>query len=184
VRWEELFDDLEAQLGAARAADLAGEVADRTRREVARLRLVDRLRPAVDHPVEVTLPGPLLISGRLRQVGSDWFLVTEAREREALVLTWAVLGITGLGAVSAEPGSEGRVAGRLGAAHALRGIARDRAPVAAVLIDGTSVFGTLDRVGADFVEIAEHAPGEPRRRGDVRAVRTVPMAAVAAVRRG
>jgi hypothetical protein len=183
LRWDELFDDLEAQLAAARAEELASEVADRTRREVARLRLVDRLRPAVDHPVTVALPGQLSISGRLLQVGSDWLLVAEDREREALVMIGAVLGVSGLGTLSAEPGSEGRVVARLGAAHALRGIARDRAPVAAALVDGSCVFGTIDRVGADFVEIAEHAPGEPRRRGDVRAVRTVPMAAVAAVRR-
>jgi hypothetical protein len=68
-------------------------------------------------------------------------------------------------------------------AFALRGIVRDRSPVTLSFIDGAITAGTLDRVGADFVEIAEHPPGELRRRDVVRTVRTVPLAAVAVVRR-
>jgi hypothetical protein len=49
-------------------------------------------------------------------------------------------------------------------------------------VDGTTVDGTFDRVGADFVELAEHARGEPRRAAAVSRVRTVPLAAVAVVR--
>jgi hypothetical protein len=65
----------------------------------------------------------------------------------------------------------------------LRGVARDRSPVRLHLRDGGTVEATIDRVGADFVEAATHAPGEPRRRPDVREVELVPLAAVVAVRR-
>ena len=51
------------------------------------------------------------------------------------------------------------------------------------LNDGTTLDATIDRVGADFVEVAEHAAGEPRRRTEVRDVELVPLAAIVAVRR-
>ena len=51
------------------------------------------------------------------------------------------------------------------------------------LRDGGVLDGTLDRVGGDFVDLALHGAGEVRRRGEVRAVTAVPLAAIAAVRR-
>ncbi len=183
MRWERLFEDLEAQLSAAERAELAGEVADRTRREVARLRLVDRLRSAIGHPLSVSLRAGEPVSGRLSGVGPDWLLLEITGGREALVMLAALTGIHGLGARSAAPGSEGRVAARLGLRYALGGIARDRAPVALTLLDATTLTGTLDRVGADFVELAEHPLDEPRRRGDVLDVRTIPMGGISVVLR-
>ena len=44
------------------------------------------------------------------------------------------------------------------------------------------VSGTVDRVGADFVEMTEHGAREPRRRGEVSAVRTIPFGALALIR--
>jgi|SRR4051794_9853171 len=183
MRWEELFGDLEAQLDAAEAADLQAEVADRTRRETALVRLVDRLRQTVGHPLAVTLWGVGTVHARLLDVGVDWALLEEDGQREALVPLGAVLGVAGLSARTAPPGSEGEVARRLDLRWALRGLARDRAGVALVLRDGSTVSGTLDRVGADHVDVAEHPPGEPRRAGAVRQVRVVPVTALALVRR-
>lgn len=183
MRWHDLFDDLEAQYDAARDAELASEVSDRTRRELALVRLVDRLRPAVGQPVGVRLLGGSVAEGELTAVGPDWLLVAEIAGREALVATHAVLSVGGLAAQSANPDSEGLVAARLTLAFALRAIVRDRSAVMVSYVDGATTTGTLDRVGADFVEIAEHAQGEARRRGAVRGVRTVPLGAVAMVRR-
>lgn len=182
MRWEALFGDLEAEFAASEAVELAAEVADRSRREVSRLRLVDRLRPAIGCPVVLATTGATTLTGRLDGVGPDWLLVTEHAGKQVLVAAAAVLSVTGLGARAAEPGNEGPVATRLDLRFALRGLARSRAGVRVTVMDGTAVSGTLDRVGADFVELAEHPAGEPRRVGLVRAVRTIPLSALAVVR--
>jgi len=182
MRWEELFADLEAQFAQAGAAELAAEVADRTRREMGRIRLVDRLRAVTGHELSLTVAGGGLLSGRLAEVGPDWVLLTESFGRDALVPLAAVLGVTGLGGRAAYPGSEGAVVKRLRLTHALRAVARDRSPVSCLLVDSSTLTGTIDRVGADFVDVAEHPPGEPRRPSAVRAVRSIPIAALAVVR--
>jgi hypothetical protein len=64
---------------------------------------------------------------------------------------------------------------------ALRELARRREPVRVELVDGVRVDGTIEAVGSDYLEIAEHDPGEARRRRAVKARRFVGLAAVAAV---
>ncbi|MBL7495229.1 hypothetical protein I6A84_29450 [Frankia sp. CNm7] len=187
MRWEALFADLEAQWEAAEAAELALEIADRSRREAGYLRLVDRLRPAVGYRVRVDLAGSMgpergAVDGRLLALGVDWLLLEDAGGVEALVPARSVLAVRGLLGESAPPGHEGRVGARLDLRHALRGVARDRSGCLVTLSDGRTVSGTVDRVGADFVDLAEHAPGEFRRPRDV-ALCTIPLAAVAVLRR-
>jgi len=181
MRWQALFDDLEAQFEAAQAAQLTAEVAERERREAALLTLVDRLRPAVGAEVVLHVAGGDLVRGRLLDCGTDWLLVADPAGREVLVALPAVRGVTGAGR-STSAGDEGVVAKRLDLRWALRGLARNRSGVSLGLTDGSIVTGTLDRVGADHVDLAEHGPGEPRRAGLVRQVRLVPLPAVALVR--
>jgi hypothetical protein len=183
VRWQELFDDLEAQFDAAAAAELAAEISDRTRRETALIRLVDRLRPSIGQLISLRLTGLGAIEGRLTAVGPDWLLLDEIAGREVVVNMPAVLSIAGLSAQSSAGDVTPNVAARLTLSYALRGLARDRSPVIACYTDGSTSAGTLDRVGADFVEIAEHPPGEARRRDSVRAVRTVPFGSLSSLRR-
>ena len=71
---------------------------------------------------------------------------------------------------------------RLDLRRALRGLARDRSAVQVVLDDGVVLAGTLDRVGADYVELAEHPADQPRRAEAVQGVRAVVHRAVAVVR--
>lgn len=181
MRWTYLFADLESQAAGLAEAELDGEVAERARIEAGRLTLVARLRGAVGHPVSLRCAGAGPCSGRLDQVGADWLLVSEPSGAEVLVPLGSLLGVGGLGRHSSAPVRAPRV--ELGLRIVLRGIARDRAPVRLVLGDGTPVDGTIDRVGADYVEIAEHPLGEPRRPGRVRGVRTVPLDAVGLLRR-
>jgi hypothetical protein len=182
MRWERLFADLEAQLEAAAAAELEGEVAERTRGEAAALRLVDRARPAEGRPVRLTVTGYGELDGALVDVSAEWLLVARPGLGEALVPWPAVTSIFGLGPDSAVPGTEGRVAARLRVTTALRAIARDRSPVTLRLRDGSGLTGTIDRVGADFLDLAEHAADRPRRADAVQRVCTLPFAALAVVR--
>jgi hypothetical protein len=52
-----------------------------------------------------------------------------------------------------------------------------------VLRDGSTLGGTLDRVGADFVELAQHGTGEARREAAVRGARLLPLEGLALLRR-
>jgi hypothetical protein len=183
MRWEGLFADLEAQAVALEQAERAAEIEERTRGELATLALLDRLRAATGSGLRLRVAGGRAVAGTLARVGPDWLLLREEQEREAVVPLAALLGVRGLSRYSAVPGAGSAVASRLGLRSALRGIARDRSPVRLELTDGTGLDATLDRVGADFVEVAAHAPGEVRRRRDVQDVELVPFAALAVVRR-
>lgn len=183
MRWDGLFDDLAAQAAAWELAERAGELDERTRGELARLRWRDRLRAGVGLRLRLGLSGGTSFAGSLTRVGPDWLLLEDGSGREVVVATAAVLGVRGLDRYSAVPDSESVLELRLGLRHILRGIARDRSAVRIDRVDGQTIDATIDRVGTDFVEVATHDPGEVRRRQDVRSVELVPFAAVAAVRR-
>jgi len=183
MRWDGLFADLEAQADALAQAERAAEVEDRVRGEIGTLGLLDRARAAVGAPIRIRLAGGHTAAGTLVRVGSNWLLLDEGSGREALVPMAGVMSLRGLSRLSAVPGSQGVVPSRLGLRQALRGLARDRSPVRVHLRDGATLEATVDRVGADFVEVATHGPGEARRRSEVRAVELVPISAMVAVRR-
>ena len=182
MRWEQLFTDLEAQFAEQAAADGRLEEPSRARAEVGRVRLVDRLRGALGGPVSLRCPGVGELAGRLVDVGVDWVLLAGAGERELLVATRAVAAVAGLTAATAPAVQESTVDRHLDLRRALRGLARDRAAVQCLLGDGGVLTGTIDRVGADFLELAEHPLDQPRRRGAVTGVRAVALSAVVAVR--
>jgi hypothetical protein len=183
VRWDAFFDDLEAQAAALEQANRAAEVDERARGEIAALGLLERARAAVDEPLRIHTRGGVAVAGRLRRVAPEWWLLDEEGGHEAVVATAQLVRVRGLGRYSAVPGTAGVIESRIGLRQVLRGIAVDRSPVHVHLVDGSVVSGTLDRVGADFVETATHAPAEPRRRQDVRDVELLPLRAIAVVRR-
>jgi hypothetical protein len=183
VRWRELFRDLEGQLEAAESAELSAEVAERARREAALVRLPDRLAAQMGRELGVHVQGAGLLRGRVAGSGPDWLLLEEA-PGQLLVPLAAVLGLTGIGGRTVDAGQAGAVAARLDLRWALRGLARDRTGVLLALLDGSQVAGTLDRVAADHLDLAEHGRGEARRASAVRQVRVVPLTALAVVRSG
>lgn len=180
MRWDALFADLESQFEALQEGDLYGEVADRIRAEVGKITVLDRLRGAVDTVVRVEVVDAEPVHGMLTRVGKDCLLIETERYEEWLIPVAALLAVHRLGPW-AEPA--GAVEGKLGLAHLLRGIARDRSPVTLFCAGGSPVTGTIDRVGADFLELAEHPLDAPRRRTEVYNVRLVPTQALRALRR-
>jgi hypothetical protein len=183
MRWEGLFADLEAQAEALSAAERAAEVEERTRHEFGQASLSDRLRPAVGQDLQLSCEGGATVRGRLVRLGGQWCLIDEGAGREAVVALSAVSVIAGLGRLSAPADSAGLVESRLGMPHILRALARDRSTVRIQLKDASTLDGTMDRVGADFVEVAAHAAGESRRRAEVRAILVVATGGLAVVRR-
>ena len=159
MRWDRLFADLEAELAAAGAADVRGEVAERTRIEHGRLRLVDRLRPAVGGEVVAAVTGAGTVRGVLVDVGSDWLLMAASpAPGDVLVALDAVMWVSGLGPLSVEPGTEGPVAARLDLRSGLRALARDRVAVRLALRGGDD----LARAADAFDRFLELAPDDPR----------------------
>lgn len=180
MRWERLFADLEAQYDAAADAEFSGEVADRSRREIALVALADRLRSA-DGVVQVGIAGSDSVEGTVAACGPDWVLFAAETGIETLVPLDAIAWVRGLTPRAEADASV--VAARLRVGYALRVLARDRAEVTVAVRTGERFTGTIDRVGADFVELAEHPLGEPRRTGAVRSTRAVPFTALGALRR-
>lgn len=176
VRWERLFDDLEAQVAAQARLELDAEVAERTRLERSRVTLGERVVGALGAEASLRVRGGTVARGRLEDSGDGWLLLVEAGGRQLLVPVPAVLGVFGLG----RPQDDAR-ARRFGIGSAMRIISRDRRAVVVVDVDGGSVHGTIDAVGADALDIAEHPLDTPRRPEHVRGERVIPFAAVAMI---
>jgi hypothetical protein len=186
MRWDALFADLEAAAAGEWQRERDAEIAERTRAELARLRLVDRLRavadgrPGLDDEVGVRVLAAGVVRGSLTRVTDEWFvLVTPSHEW--VVATAAVLGVSGVPPGARSPESQRAVAGSWGWSAAWRVLARDRTEVHVIRRDGSTVTGLASRAGQDFVELtASESIAEPVRGGA--GSELVPHAAIAAVR--
>ena len=177
MRWERLFDDLSAQWDAEVRRELDAEVADRTRRERATVRLGERLAAARGASVRVTLSTAEVVEGSVADVGVDWVLLDDARG-SALVPLGGAASWVGVGA-RADTAGAGR---RFGLGYALRGLSRDRTVVALHDVSGAVHVGTIDAVGRDVLELTEHPADVPRRPEHVTGRRLVPFSGLVLVR--
>jgi hypothetical protein len=178
VRWDQLFADLEAEADAADRAAYDADVEDRARSERARLVLADRLRAHVGARLGLRLIDGDRLTARLVDVGSDWLHLDDSGA--VLVPLGAVAGVEGLTRSAA--GEASAVARRVGLTVLLRRLARDRAWVRIRLRDGGTLGGTIDRVGADHVDLALHPDDEQRRASAVRGVTVLRLEAIVHVR--
>ncbi|MFA4896376.1 MULTISPECIES: hypothetical protein [unclassified Microbacterium] len=190
VHWDRLFEDLEGQLAAEWEAERAVLDAESERLRIARLGLRARLR-RFEH--DAALVGLRLVDGerrsvRVRVVGADWIAAQPPEGGGALIVPLSAL--TGVesthGALLATledavlPTDELRVRMTLG--FLMRDLARRRTPLHVALRDGERLHGTVDRAGADHLDLAVHDAGQARRADAVRAFRIVPFDAVVSAR--
>lgn len=183
MRWDRLFDDLQAQLDADGQRELDLEVSDRTRRERAMVGLHERLIAHRGLGVELRLAAGHQVSGTVADAGLDWLLVQDRGGRGSLVPFGAIVAIAGLG-VRAAAGPGVATGKRFGLGYALRGLSRNRSVVSLVDIGGSVTTGTIDAVGADALDLSEHPADVARREENIVARRVIPFAAIVVVRHG
>lgn len=178
MRWEGLFEDLEGQWLAEERRERDAEVADRTRAERARIPLVERYAASRGATLTISVCTGDVLAGRLVDLGSDWLLLHDSAGHDLLLTSRSIVAVAGLSERS-EPATTAR---RFAIGYALRGLSRDRAAVIVADTSGARVTGTIDGVGRDWCDIAEHPADEPRRPSQVRARRTIPVEALVWVR--
>lgn len=181
MRWQDLFDDLEGQAQSWQRAERDAEVADRTRAEVGQITLLNRLRSNEGRRVSVRLVGGGSASGDVVRVGVDWVLL--ACPHEVVVPVAAIATAANLPWEAVSPEGVAVVTSRLTLSSAFRAIAVGRARVTVLLRDQSTVSGTPDRVGRDFVDIAVHHEDEAPRTCLVSMRTTIAFGAISAVTR-
>ncbi|MGO1768699.1 MAG: hypothetical protein ACTHZX_01990 [Microbacterium sp.] len=192
MQWDSFFQDLEDQLSAEWEAERAALDSEAERLRVARLELRERIGGLV--AAGRSRGGMRLetVDGRIHDaevdaVGADWL---SARLGDRTVLLVRLDALSGIAVAeeelvaSARAGAarSDRLAERVTFGFALRDLARRRVGVTLSTRAGRQLSGTLDRVAADHVDLAMHEPGAPRRSGEVRGFRLVPMAEIASAR--
>lgn len=182
MRWDALFEDLEAQLAAGERLEFEAEVAERARADMAEVELADRLRGSLGLRIGIHLGTGTRLEGILRHVGSQSLLLDEPRHQLLIPQSSAVRysGLSRLAVTERSP-----VRRRLGLASSLRALARDRASLTVLVAGGASesvLHGVIDRVGRDFLDLAVTEAGEERRAANVRETATIPFPALAALR--
>lgn len=202
MRWDDLFDDLEGQLEQELSAEDVHVRAEEERLRIGRLGLRDRLAVLARHSalagsvdsdaVDVVLTDGSAITLRLTSVGKDWIagdvVAGSPLRAGAIIPVSAIAAVTMTPAGSAlslraEPsgGPSANLESRLGLPFVLRDLCRRRIAVDLVT-SWTRLHGTIDRVGRDHLDLAEHDADAPRRDGAVRRIRSIASAAIVIVR--
>lgn len=177
ARFDDLLAGILAEADAADAAALDADIAEVERAARAESRLLDRLRAQRHVSIEITGGGR--VDGLVAAVGRD-VVVMAAEDGDWALATWGIAAVIDLGPGAREVASPSE---RLGLASVARAWARQRSVVRVLRIGSGPLDGTIDMVGADHLELAEHDPGEPRRGDAVRRRVSIPLGAIAALRR-
>ncbi|HWM17178.1 MAG TPA: hypothetical protein VNP97_11380 [Microbacterium sp.] len=190
MRWDRFFDDLEGQLASEWEAERAALDTEAERLRLSRVALRERLTALVDseaaqQPSIEVVDGTVLAAG-VTGVGADWVALDGGRSG-ALVVPFASIAAIGMPHAdvlrSARPVSaRSALADRMTLGFVVRDLVRRRVAVTVHLANGRVLGGTIDRAGADHLDIALHEPGTPRRATAVTGHRIVPFAAVAWIR--
>jgi hypothetical protein len=197
MRWDNLFDDLESQLEHELSAEDVDVRAEEERLRLGRLALRDRVVAAhagtPDGSIHVVLFDGHSIVGRPLSHGRDWFLLehsTESHKRKHSIVPLAAISSIVLDSEQVSASIRANASGhdigaanlsdRLGLTFVLRDVCRRRSAVEMHTTTGIH-FGTIDRVGKDHVDLAEHERGEPRRASAVTRFRVISLGHVSLI---
>lgn len=192
MRWDNLFDDLESQLEHELTAEDVDLRAEEERLRLGRMSVRDRLAALhgaqnanASYGIRLIFEDGQGITVRPLALGKDWVsgdVRDESTHRWQCIIP--LISVAGIvlqpdqvvdslvpPATSADPGD---LSARLGLAFVLRDLCRRRQGLDLEL-RGTTVHGTIDRVGRDHLDIAVHERGMPRRESEVRQHRIVPL---------
>lgn len=191
MRWDRFFDDLEGQLASEWEAERAALDTEAERLRLSRVALRERLTMLEDRDRNAVLPSFEIVDGTVLSaevtgVGADWVALQGARS-VALLLPFAAITAIGMPHAdvlrSARPASaRSSLSDRMTFGFVVRDMVRRRVAVTVHLTHGRMLTGTIDRAGADHLDLALHEPGSPRRASEVTGYRVVPFTAVAWIR--
>lgn len=160
MRWEALFADLAARADALERAERDQEIAERYRIESGSVTLRARLSASGGRRIQVRLASGSIVSGVVADVGPDWVLLRDERNRETVLASAAVVSVHGLDRSSAADARPGAAVGHLSIRSVLRAISRERSVVRIELRGGADLTGQVDRVAADHVDLTARRVGE------------------------
>ncbi len=186
MRWDHLFDDLAGQLEHELRSEEADLQQEEERLRLGRLPLRDRLvalrgsGDPVAARIQCRLRSGDVVRLRLVTIGRDWMAgdLDGSPLREQAIIPFAAVDALILtpehAQLSLGPVVErSELASRLGIGFLLRDLCRRRIGVTVRTYTG-DVTGTIDRVGRDHLDLAEHDLDVVRRSREVRQVRLIP----------
>ena len=175
-----VFDELEAEFEEGLRQEAEQQTVAAVRAELGATVLWEQLARRVGTEM-VVYAGTQVLRGSAVASHPEFLVLRGADGAEHLIRYGPAVSVALLAEPAALRPAPGPAARRHQLALALRELARRREPVRVHLVDGTAVAGTIEAVGSDYLQVAEHDLGEPRRRPAVRARRFIGFAAVAAV---
>ncbi|SJN31070.1 hypothetical protein FM104_07250 [Microbacterium esteraromaticum] len=189
MEWEHLFDDLEGQLAAEWDAERAALDAESERLRISKLSLHERLRSMAGDQSRLLLEltGGERWDASMQTIGADWIGVCAGDDRRLRLIPVTAIEsaavdhgtlLSSVADTRVEPG----LRARMSFGFILRDLARRRGPVTIGTRGADPVQGTIDRAGADHLDLALHDLSEPRRTRSVRGFRMIPFTAIAWVR--
>ena len=191
MRWDRFFDDLEDQLASEWEAERAALDSEAERLRLSRVPLRDRLTVLAEDggtaAASFELDDGTVLRARVNGVGADWVALEPAEGRPGAVIV-RLAAVVSIGLPHPEMLRSARAVApsplreRMTLGFALRDLMRRRVGVTLHLTGGRSLAGTIDRAGADHLDLAVHEPGAPRRADEVSGHRLVPFEAIVWIR--
>ncbi|ANJ27642.1 hypothetical protein [Agromyces aureus] len=190
MRWDLLFDDLEARLDQEQRDEERALALEEERLRLGRLSLRDRfagMARAIHDDlaafIRVELRTGATLAVRPSAFGRDWMSADQLdgdRSGRHCIVPFEAIAAVLAGPTLLErslepmPEASSSLTDRMGLAFPLRDLSRRRAPVH-VLTESGRVHGTIDRVARDHLDLALHPAGTPRREREVQGYRIVPL---------